>query len=132
MGCTPGFEFSIGFDEDWPSAAYELVMESITDWAFSWPISMIQFSIEQEGGEAHVSEWEEGRTLVVVDDVSEVVASAVVGLAHTHRVMCKVHIAVIAWGVSVQACGSWSWSWSWRAWDVTVAVVRTYRRLFTL
>ena len=30
---------SIGFDDCWPSAAYEEVMLSITDWAFSWPIS---------------------------------------------------------------------------------------------
>ena len=29
----------MGFDEDWPSAAYEDVIESMTDWAFSWPIS---------------------------------------------------------------------------------------------
>ena len=39
MGCTPGFLPSIGFDADWPSAAYELVIESITDCAFSCPIS---------------------------------------------------------------------------------------------
>lgn len=39
IGWTPGFWPSIGFDEDWPSAAYEEVIESITDWAFSWPIS---------------------------------------------------------------------------------------------
>jgi hypothetical protein len=40
IGCPPGFCPSIGFDEDWPSAAYEEVMESMTDWAFSWPISV--------------------------------------------------------------------------------------------
>jgi hypothetical protein len=34
-GCTPGFWPSMGFEEDWPSAAYEEVMESMTDWAFS-------------------------------------------------------------------------------------------------
>jgi len=39
MGCTPGFEFNIGFELDCPSAAYEFVIESITDCAFSWPIS---------------------------------------------------------------------------------------------
>lgn len=38
-GWTPGFWPSIGFDADWPSAAYEEVIESITDCAFSWPIS---------------------------------------------------------------------------------------------
>lgn len=36
---TPGFWPSMGFDADCPSAAYEFVMESMTDWAFSWPIS---------------------------------------------------------------------------------------------
>lgn len=35
-------------------------------------------------------------TLVVVDDVAQVVAAAVVGLAHAHRVMGEVDIAVIA------------------------------------
>lgn len=30
-GWTPGFCPSIGFEEDWPSAAYEDVMESMTD-----------------------------------------------------------------------------------------------------
>lgn len=31
--------FNIGFEPAWPSAAYEDVIESMTDWAFSWPIS---------------------------------------------------------------------------------------------
>jgi hypothetical protein len=39
IGCAPGFEFNIGFELDCPSAAYELVIESITDCAFSCPIS---------------------------------------------------------------------------------------------
>lgn len=30
----------MGLALDWPSAAYEEVMESMTDWAFSWPISV--------------------------------------------------------------------------------------------
>jgi hypothetical protein len=34
-GATPGFCPNIGFEEDCPSAAYEFVMESITDCAFS-------------------------------------------------------------------------------------------------
>ena len=37
-GCCP----SMGFAPAWPSAAYEDVMESMTDWAFSCPISIIQ------------------------------------------------------------------------------------------
>jgi hypothetical protein len=36
------------------------------------------------------------RTLVVVDDVSEVVSAAVVCLAHAHGVVREVHIAVVA------------------------------------
>lgn len=36
-------------------------------------------------------------TLVVVDDVADVVSAAVVSLAHAHRVVRKVHIAVVAW-----------------------------------
>jgi hypothetical protein len=35
-------------------------------------------------------------TLVVVHDVAEMVATAVVGLAHAHRVVREVDIAVIA------------------------------------
>lgn len=37
------------------------------------------------------------RTLVVVDYVSEMVATAVVGLSHAHTVVSEVDIAVIAW-----------------------------------
>ena len=36
------------------------------------------------------------RTLVVLDDVAQVVAAAVVGLAHAHRVVGEVDIAVVA------------------------------------
>lgn len=36
------------------------------------------------------------RTLVVVDDVAQVVSTAVVRLAHAHGVVREVHIAVIA------------------------------------
>ena len=38
----------------------------------------------------------EARTLVVLDDVSKVVAAAVVGFAHAHRVVREVDIAVVA------------------------------------
>lgn len=46
----------MGLEEDWPSAAYEDVMESMTDWAFSWPISGSFVSVEEqmEGGKSHV------------------------------------------------------------------------------
>jgi hypothetical protein len=37
-----------------------------------------------------------GRTLVVVDDVAQVVAAAVVGFAHAHRVVGEVDVAVVA------------------------------------
>lgn len=36
-----------GFGTAWPSAAYDEVMESMTDWAFSCPIS-VQVSCEQD------------------------------------------------------------------------------------
>lgn len=39
IGGPPGFLPSMGFDDDCPSAAYELVIESMTDCAFSCPIS---------------------------------------------------------------------------------------------
>lgn len=34
--------------------------------------------------------------LVVVDDVAQVVSAAVVSLAHAHRVVREVHVAVVA------------------------------------
>lgn len=40
----PGGCCSIGFA--WPSAAYELVIESITDCAFSWPISVVKLDAD--------------------------------------------------------------------------------------
>lgn len=38
----------------------------------------------------------ERHTLIVVDDVAQVVAPAVVGFAHAHRVVREVDIAVVA------------------------------------
>jgi hypothetical protein len=34
--------------------------------------------------------------LVIVDDVAQMVSAGVVGLAHAHRVVRQVHIAVVA------------------------------------
>jgi len=34
--------------------------------------------------------------LVVFDDVSDVVSARVMGLAHTHRVVGQIHVAVVA------------------------------------
>lgn len=54
------------------------------------------------GGSVVVVAWEEaagwrGRlTLVVVDDIAEVVAAGVVGLPHAHRVVREVDIAIVA------------------------------------
>jgi hypothetical protein len=68
------------------------VIESITDCAFSWPISGDWVSIVGfEGG------WREERTLVVIYYVSKMVSTAVMSLPDTHRVVCKVDIAVVAW-----------------------------------
>ena len=47
--------------------------------------------------------WTVARTLVVIDHVPEVVAPAVVRLAHAHRVVREVHVAVVAYvGLSVE------------------------------
>ena len=48
-GWTPGFLPNMGFDADCPSAAYEFVIESITDCAFSCPISALDLVSGQLG-----------------------------------------------------------------------------------
>lgn len=40
--------------------------------------------------------WRGRLTLVVVDDIAEVVAAGVVRLSHAHRIVCEVDIAVVA------------------------------------
>jgi hypothetical protein len=47
-------------------------------------------------GRVRVDEME-GRTLVVVDDISEMVSSAVMSFSDAHRVVREVDIAVVAW-----------------------------------
>jgi hypothetical protein len=37
------------------------------------------------------------RTLVIVDDISQMVSTTVMGFPHTHGVVGEVDIAVIAW-----------------------------------
>lgn len=80
-------------------------MESMTDCAFSWPISasglvriwdffVLDFGDEEGGGERLGC----GHTLVVIDDVAQVVPAGVMCLAHAHRVVGEVDIAVVAWG----------------------------------
>ena len=104
---APGwFCGSIGLLWAWPSAAYELVMESMTDWAFSWPISAVAAMSAQVQAAGRTRACPQYRrkgqlTLVVVDDVADVVSAAVVSLAHAHRVVRKVHIAVVAWRLEV-------------------------------
>jgi hypothetical protein len=44
---------------------------------------------------------EASRTLVVVYDISQMIPSTVVGFADAHRVVCEVHIAVVACARSV-------------------------------
>ena len=71
-------------------------MESMTLWAFSWPISGRGLVLRVEMGLR-------GRgTLVVVDYVAEVIATAVMGFAHTHGVVREVDIAVVTWQVVVR------------------------------
>jgi hypothetical protein len=86
----------MGFEADWPSAAYEFVMESITDCAFSCPISasMLERKSMRESG---------AQTLVIVDDVSEMIAATIMGLSNAHRVVREVDIAVVACSKSVGA-----------------------------
>lgn len=69
-------------------------MESMTDWAFSCPISGVALaglSFEVVLG------WMGRRTLVVFQNVSEMVTSGVMRLAHAHRVVREVYIAVVAY-----------------------------------
>ena len=65
-------------------------MESMTDCAFSCPISA-----KAQHQPALESFEEPGLTLVVVHHVPQVVSSAVVRLADTHRVVREVDIAII-------------------------------------
>lgn len=87
-------------------------MESMTDWAFSWPISKTKKNFRKWIGNIFWNtciEWAmsgrfgleekrtgQGRTLIVIQHISLVVATAVVSFAHTHRVMGEVDIAIIA------------------------------------
>jgi hypothetical protein len=73
-----------------PASSYELVMESITLWAFSCPISVLFISfVDERYGEVQL-------TLVVVDNVSQVISSRIVGLADGHGIVCEIYITVIA------------------------------------
>lgn len=74
-------------------------MESMTDWAFSWPISV---GGTNSGVSAMGCDTERGlgsriyRTLVIVNNIPQMVATAVVCFAHAHRVVGEVDIAVVA------------------------------------
>lgn len=67
----------------------------MTDCAFSCPIS-----VDQLGSKLQQEEKME-RTLVVVHNVSQMVATAVMSFTDAHRVVSEVDIAVVAWGISV-------------------------------
>lgn len=57
----------MGLAPAWPSAAYEDVIESMTDWAFSWPISGTQNS---DTGSEYFGTWtrrEDGEVLTDFD-----------------------------------------------------------------
>ena len=49
-----------------------------------------------KGRKAYLKAASGRRTLVVVDDIAQVVATAVMRFAHTHRVVCEVDITVVA------------------------------------
>jgi hypothetical protein len=73
-------------------------MESMTDWAFSWPISTTDVLLVFRSA-GWFDRWFcaiARRTLVVVHDISQVVSTGVMRLAHTHRVVCQIDIAVVA------------------------------------
>lgn len=63
--------------------------------------------------------------MVVVDYISQVVSSAVVRLTYAHRVMCEVHIAVIAWfegqyrSSELEAAGYSRWDWGFAPGELT-------------
>ena len=86
-------------------------MESMTDWAFSWPISAgvsVLACRVASGWREAMDGWgwvwrlelrgdgAGGRTLVVVYDIAQVIPAAVMRLAHAHGVVREVHIAVVA------------------------------------
>lgn len=83
-------------------------MESMTDWAFSCPISV---SVLDNGCGliAGLTSDEGRRTLVVLHHVSQMVASRVVRLAHTHRVVRKVDIAVVTCCMKVSVSSVVAW-----------------------
>jgi hypothetical protein len=64
----------------------------MTDWAFSWPISVWFHSVSRHTLRVVSCE----RTLVVFDDVPQMVTTRVVRLAHAHRVVREVYIAIVA------------------------------------
>ena len=74
------------------------MIESITDCAFSCPISvkmLCQHPLPSLMAYRMMVSF--ARTLVVIDYISQVIPSAVVRLSHTHGVVCEVDIAVVAW-----------------------------------
>lgn len=74
-------------------------MESMTDCAFSWPISgiLLARSTECGGRGCNVGR----RTLIVLYNVTQMVPTAVVSFADAHGVVCEVDIAVVACSGSV-------------------------------
>ena len=91
-------------------------MESITDWAFSCPISMCAVSLKlsmwvlmkHQRMETICSEWDSGRTLVIVEHISFVVTSSIVCFPYRHRVMCEINIAVVAYNQMSMSDKSWT------------------------
>lgn len=44
----------------------------------------------------------DGRTLIVIDNIAQMVTASIMSLAHTHGVVSEVYIAVVAWMVSMR------------------------------
>lgn len=92
-GIAPGGTMA-GLGTAWPSAAYEDVIESMTDCAFSCPISVR--ALIHHFDRAGWMEFGAARTLVVLHDVPQMVSARIMRLAHAHRVVREVDIAVVA------------------------------------
>lgn len=98
---TPGCCPNMGFWLDCPSAAYEFVMESMTDCAFSWPISVGMISVSLRGDIPQsicsfnvICGWGT-LTLVIIHHIPQMISAAVVRLPDAHRIVRKIYIAVV-------------------------------------
>lgn len=72
------------------------MIESITDCAFSWPISAHATSVSDSSFYQFFLQGRGGPTLIVINHVTDVISSRIVCFAHAHGVVREVDIAVVA------------------------------------